>query len=408
MIYKLFAAAFLLFAASASAQYKNDNVLFKTIDPADLCPALEKNKGFLLLDVRSSGEHNDTSSSTGLNIGHLRGAKNINVRELGKRINEIADYKQRPVFVYCSHSQRSRRASKMLADSGFTNVYNINGGMTSFYYTNEREKGCLQSLLETNNRYQPVSAIDLCEKLTAKDNKIFILDVRNDSAFRHISASAQDNAYGIFSNAVHIPLAELEKNLSSVPRDKEIIVTELYGDDAAKAAALLIKNGYTKVSTLVEGIDRMLGTDDLLLPCKNKFYVSPVTYHLMNTYEFGRFTQSQKDFLLLDIRTADAFGNTHKDVFRNIGHLKNAVNIPSQEIAKHLAELNAYKNKNIIIYGFGGDDEAYIAANALTAAGFKNINVLINGLFDVRWTAANRKGMGYLKDLVTDIPEINQ
>ena len=46
---------------AASAQYKNDNVAFKTIDPSDLCATLEKNKGYILLDVRSKGEHYDTS-----------------------------------------------------------------------------------------------------------------------------------------------------------------------------------------------------------------------------------------------------------------------------------------------------------------------------------------------------------
>ncbi len=65
------------------AQYKNDNVHFSTVDPSDLCATLDRNKGYLLLDVRSPGEHDDTSSFTALNIGHLKGAKNINVRELG-------------------------------------------------------------------------------------------------------------------------------------------------------------------------------------------------------------------------------------------------------------------------------------------------------------------------------------
>ena len=58
----------------------------------------------------------------GMNIGRLKNAKNIDVRQFGSRLSELQDFKNRPVFVYCSHSQRSRRASKMLADSGFTRV----------------------------------------------------------------------------------------------------------------------------------------------------------------------------------------------------------------------------------------------------------------------------------------------
>jgi len=408
MLYRILSASFLLFAISATAQYKNDNVLYKTVDPNDLCATLEKNKGYILLDVRSKGEHYDTSSFTGLNIGHLKGAININVRELGQRLSEIDSYKDQPVFVYCSHSQRSRRASKMLADSGYSNIFNINGGMTAIYYTNAIEKGCLQSLVETNNKYAIISAIDLCNKLSEKLNEVFILDVRTDSAFRHISTDPQTNAYGSIRQAINVPLGDLEMKLSAVPKDKDIVVTDLFGSDAPKAALLLKEKGYARVSFLIEGIDRWLSTDEKDLSCKKQLYISPVRYQMMGTTEFGRFTQTNKDYLLLDIRTAETFANKHKDSFRNTGHLKNAINIPSADIASRLAELEMYKNKEVVIYGFGGDSEAYANAEILIQQGFKKVKVLVDGLFGIRWTAANIKDQAYLKDLVTDVPEINR
>ena len=406
MLQKFFISAFLLFALTARAQYKNDNVLYQTVDPTDLCAALQKNNGYLLLDVRSAGENCDTSSM-GLNIGHLNGAKNIDVRELGGRLSEINAYKDQPVFVYCSHSQRSRRASKMLADSGFTKVYNINGGMTALYYTNEREKDCLQTLVESNNKYAIISATDLCNKLLAKNNNVFILDVRSDSAFRHISNDPKFNAYGSIQNAVNIPVADLKKKLSAIPKDKDIVVVDLFSSDAQKAASLLKTQGFAKVSVLIEGISRWLSMDEMDVPCKNQLYVSPVNYKIMGTIDFGRFTQINKDYLLLDIRTTDEFTNKHKDSWRNIGHLKNAINIPSADINNRIAELQTYKNKNIIIYGFSGDTESFAVANTLVQQGFKNIIVLNSGLFNIRWTAANHKGLEYLKDMVTDVPEIN-
>ncbi|HKB42893.1 MAG TPA: rhodanese-like domain-containing protein [Chitinophagaceae bacterium] len=406
MLPKLFTAVFLLFFISVTAQYKNDNVLYKTVDPDDLCAALQKNSGYLLLDVRSAGENCDTSSM-GLNIGHLNGAKNIDVRELGSRLSEIKNYKNQPVFVYCSHSQRSRRASKMLADSGFTKVYNINGGMTAIYYTNAREKDCLQSLVETNNKYAIISAADLCNKLSVKNNNVFILDVRNDSAFRHISTDAKFNAYGSLQKAVNIPLVDLEIKLSTIPKDKDIVIIDLFSSDAQKAASLLKAKGFADVSVLIEGISRWLSMDEMDVPCKNKWYVSPVSYKIMSTTEFGRFTQTNKSYLLLDIRTPDEFANKYKDSWRNIGHLKNAINIPAADINNRITELQAYKNKDIIIYGFSGDTESFAAADTLFQLGFKKIIVLNNGLFNIRWTAANHKEQDYLKDLVTDVPEIN-
>src|SRR5690349_3708845 len=115
-------ALLLFFVALTTAfgQFKNDK-LFRTVYPEDLCEELRKHPDALLLDVRSEGEFSDTSKWTGLNIGHLKGAKNINVRTIENRLSEIKEYKNLPIYIYCSHSQRSRVSSKLLIDSGFTN-----------------------------------------------------------------------------------------------------------------------------------------------------------------------------------------------------------------------------------------------------------------------------------------------
>ncbi|NJO25977.1 MAG: rhodanese-like domain-containing protein [Bacteroidia bacterium] len=103
---------------TAAAQFRNDNVLYKTVYLQELCKTLQENPGYTILDVRSKGEYEDTSSSSTLNLGHIKGAMNININELPVRWKEISGMKDKPVFVYCTHSQRSRRASKLLADSG--------------------------------------------------------------------------------------------------------------------------------------------------------------------------------------------------------------------------------------------------------------------------------------------------
>ncbi|MDB5230608.1 MAG: Rhodanese-related sulfurtransferase [Chitinophagaceae bacterium] len=388
------------------SQYKNDNVLFRTVDPSDLCNQLQQNKGYLLLDVRSAGEHFDTSSFAP-NIGRLKGARNIDVRELGKRINEIGAYKNQPVFVYCSHSQRSRRASKMLADSGFTKVFNINGGMTAIHYTGEAGNACLNSLLVTSNGYKIVAPAELCGRLSGNRTGVFLLDVRSDSAFRHITSDDQANAFGSFKNAVNIPLVELPAKLSMVPHDKEIIVTDLFGGEAAKAAAVLKANGYNNVSVMIEGLTRWFSMTNRELPCKWQLYTSPVSYEFLSTGDFGELTKKNNNYLLLDVRSADEFVSHSKDSWRNIGHLKNAVNIPTTELSTRLGQMEVDKNKMIIVYAFSGSTTAYTAANWLAQKGYKNVKLLINGLFDIRWSAANRKGYSDLADLVIDIPDEN-
>jgi hypothetical protein len=74
----------LLLSSAGIAQYRFDNVAYKTIFWDDLCQALKQHPDHLLLDVRSKGEHDDTSTSKSLNIEHLKEAKNIDIREMGK------------------------------------------------------------------------------------------------------------------------------------------------------------------------------------------------------------------------------------------------------------------------------------------------------------------------------------
>ncbi len=146
-----------------TAQYRFDNNLFKTVYIEDLCNALNNNPGYLLLDVRTPGEYHDTSSSPSLNIGHLKGAVNLDINEKEKRYSELLPYKDKPVFIYCSHSQRSRVFSKFLADSGFTKVYNVNGAMTEFNLLKHSNIDCTKSLYETNNKFSLLVSTTGCQ-----------------------------------------------------------------------------------------------------------------------------------------------------------------------------------------------------------------------------------------------------
>ena len=71
--------------------------------------------GGLLLDVRSPGEFSGH---------HLDGALNIPVGELGSRLSELGD-KERAIVVYCASGARSKAASQMLIQKGYTSVYDL-------------------------------------------------------------------------------------------------------------------------------------------------------------------------------------------------------------------------------------------------------------------------------------------
>jgi rhodanese-related sulfurtransferase len=401
-MYKFICLTLIYFIAfQLPAQYKNDNVLYKTVYPEDLGHQLRANPGYLLLDVRSKGENQDTSSMQSMNIGHLKNARNIDVRELGTRLNKLQGYKNSPVFVYCSHSQRSRRASKMLADSGFTNVYNINGGMTTLV---QKDYG-INTIYQTKDNYQLLSPGGFCREINAKN--AFIIDVRPDSSYNATTGNELTNSMGKIKSAVHIPLINLENALSTVPKDKKIIILDEYSDESIKAATLLVSRGYKKVAVLFDGMYNFITTNSADLGCKNEVWLQNKKYHILTSDEFNYMDGKNKDVTIVDTRGIAEYNNQSKDLWRNIGHIKNAINIPEGEMQNRLQEITPFKNKPVILYSFGFSPDAYKAAATLVANGFTNVNILSGGIFNLRWRAANIKGKSVLKDWVTGIPAEN-
>ncbi len=84
------------------------------------------------------------------------------------------------------------------------------------------------------------------------------------------------------------------------------------------------------------------------------------------------------------------------------------MNIPADQLSIRISELAAYKNKDVVIYSFGGSPEVFASANLLQQQGFQKIKVVTGGLFNLRWTAANTKGNAWLTSFVTDVPEVNR
>src|SRR5688572_23750003 len=87
-------------ALRAQTEFRFDNVVYKTIYPKELCIFLKENPSTLLIDVRSPGEFSDTSMHQSLNIGHLRGALNIPIDSIPKRMPSLRKYAKDPIVLY--------------------------------------------------------------------------------------------------------------------------------------------------------------------------------------------------------------------------------------------------------------------------------------------------------------------
>jgi thioredoxin len=64
--------------------------------------------------------------------GHLKGAQNIDWQNGDFAINVGALDKSRPVLVYCHSGNRSKQAADYLFNNGFTTVYELDGGFSSW------------------------------------------------------------------------------------------------------------------------------------------------------------------------------------------------------------------------------------------------------------------------------------
>ncbi len=106
---------------------KKSSVKHRSIAANEICDYIKKHPDAILLDVRTKAEFEGKSRPKS---GTLKNAINIPVQELENKLSSISQLKDKEILVYCSHSQRSPRASYMLTQNGFANVVNMDGGMS--------------------------------------------------------------------------------------------------------------------------------------------------------------------------------------------------------------------------------------------------------------------------------------
>ena len=86
---------------------------------------LDQQQDVLVLDVRTGEDYLGEQ-------GHIANSKNIPVEDLGSRLDEIADYVERPIAIVCRTDRRSAKAAQLLAGKGFADVHVVKGGMTDW------------------------------------------------------------------------------------------------------------------------------------------------------------------------------------------------------------------------------------------------------------------------------------
>jgi rhodanese-related sulfurtransferase len=98
---------------------------FENITADDLREKMEKGEDFLLLDVRTPGEHAADA---------IEGSRLLPVQELSARVRELPRDKE--IIVYCRVGNRSAFAAAHLARLGYT-VKNLEGGILAWNMAQE-------------------------------------------------------------------------------------------------------------------------------------------------------------------------------------------------------------------------------------------------------------------------------
>jgi uncharacterized membrane protein YdjX (TVP38/TMEM64 family) len=99
---------------------------------------------------------------------------------------------------------------------------------------------------------------------------------------------------------------------------------------------------------------------------------------MINTEDFRQRLNTDKDLLVLDVRTPE-------DFIGEQGHIVGAVNIPVEELQQRMAELGEYLEQTVAIV-CRTDKRSAKAALLLTEEGFADVHVVRGGM--TKWTKA--------------------
>jgi rhodanese-related sulfurtransferase len=84
---------------------------------------LMNRKNAIVLDVRDGNE---------FAAGHIKGSRNIPLKELDTRLEELKKFKDKPIIVSCRTGTRSSAAIRALRKNEFVQVFQLKGGLTAW------------------------------------------------------------------------------------------------------------------------------------------------------------------------------------------------------------------------------------------------------------------------------------
>ena len=178
----------------------------------------EKKDSILIIDTRPYNQYKNK---------HLPNAINIPEKEIKSRINEVEDWKDRPIYLYANNDDDSFEAAKILVENGCKVIFNAEG-LDQYLYQTVTYNSIRGSVFE--KQIQSTDAV--------------IIDCRSKS----------DYDAGHIENAVSLPIIDFEDNFDKLPNGKKIFLYCNAGTESARIAAALSDLGYTEIYQSIDGV----------------------------------------------------------------------------------------------------------------------------------------------------------
>lgn len=344
-------------------------------------------KNMVIVDVRSPGEFGDSSRGKSGNIGRIKGAIHLNVQDLQNKpdaVKQLDAYRDKDIYLICSHSYRSRAASNILLKNGFTHVNNVQGGMTEWYRRYDELAGYRGELYDADILYKNISPVELLNDLVNGKTPLLV-GIRNNPRFWWDSANVGFyQKFPLLRNAVYYDYADSLKLLQEVQKNKDrpVVLFNMVNSGAAELAEWLTLKGIPHASYLVGGLNLFYEyatnqqnpakTDRYFIWQNDMRVITPPLYCKM---------ANNKNVQLIDIRHDTLFNKVNEGVKHDYKHLKNAQNYYWGNGAETFEKEFPDKQKEYVFMNeFGGS--GMDLAVALTKKGYKVS--WLNGGFD-RW-----------------------
>ncbi len=257
-------------------------------------------------------------------------------------------------------------------------VININGGLSYLNSLSEKEVPYKNKYYTHQLKYKLAPPEQFIKLLNNKNYQI--LDIRPDSLYEGTAKVEWQNSFGRIKSVLHIPYHKIKDNLKVLDKNKIILLFDNDGELSPIAANFLADNGY-KTSVLLYDLDNLVSNT---ASTERKFL--NIRYQMILPTKLLTLS-TLKNTIIIDTRSETEYKSTDTTSWKNVGRLKDSINIPLLSLNKE--KMLAYEGKTLLLYHIMMQEELYEFAKRLKGFGIGDFYLLVGGITQVKWEIYN-------------------